>query len=116
MAPKFPHYKQKDIKDCGPTCLKIIAKYYRKSISIQKLRELSETTRIGSNLLAISRAAEKIGFRSVGVKITLEDLKEAPLPCILHWNKNHYVVLYKIQKNKFYISDPTLRTCPEVNP
>lgn len=119
----FPHYRQSDSKDCGPTCLKIISKYYEKSIHIQELRKLSETTRVGSSLLGISDAAEKIGFRSLGVKLSLEDLKEAPLPCILHWNKNHYVVLYKIKKRKhtitslfslrsqlpdlcFYISDP----------
>jgi len=94
----FPHYQQADAKDCGPTCIKIIAKHYGKTFSIQKLRELSETTREGSNLLSISEAAEQLGFRSLGVKISLENLKEAPLPCILHWNKNHYVVLYKIKK------------------
>ncbi|WP_299212461.1 peptidase domain-containing ABC transporter [uncultured Dokdonia sp.] len=103
---QFPFYKQADFKDCGPTCLKIIAKHYDKVIPIQKLRTLSETTRAGSHLIGISEAAEKIGFRTLGVKITLEDLRDAPLPCILHWNKNHYVVLYKIKKNTFYISDP----------
>lgn len=109
----FPHYKQADHKDCGPTCLKIIARYYKKSIPTQKLRDLSETTREGSSLLGISEAAEKIGFRSLGVKISLKDLLEAPLPCILHWNHNHYVVLYKVERRKsgdgrrvFYISDP----------
>jgi ATP-binding cassette subfamily B protein len=82
----FPHYQQADAKDCGPTCIKIIAKHYGKTFSIQKLRELAETTREGSNLLSISEAAEQLGFRSLGVKISLENLKEAPLPCILHWN------------------------------
>lgn len=103
---KFTHYKQADFKDCGPTCLKIIAKHYGKTIHIQDLRDISETTREGSNLLFLSDAAEKLGFRSLGVKLNLERLQEAPLPCILHWNKNHYVVLYKIKKNTFYISDP----------
>lgn len=103
---QFPFYKQADFKDCGPTCLKIIAKHYDKVIPIQKLRTLSETTRAGSHLIGISEAAERIGFRTLGVKITLEDLRDAPLPCILHWNKNHYVVLYKIKKNTFYIADP----------
>ena len=103
---KFTHYKQADIKDCGPTCLKIIAKHYGKTINIQDLRDISETTREGSNLLFLSDAAEKIGFRTLGVKLNLERLQEAPLPCILHWNKNHYVVLYKIRKNKYYVSDP----------
>lgn len=93
----FPHYKQRDHKDCGPTCLKIIAKHYKKTINLQQLRDLSETTRTGSSLLGLSEAAEQLGFRSLGVKVDLEKLLEAPLPCILHWNKNHYVVLYNIK-------------------
>lgn len=103
---KFPSYKQTETKDCGPTCLKIIAKHYNKNLSINELRKISETTREGSNLLNLSDASETIGFRSIGVKLTLQELKEAPLPCILHWNKDHYVVLYKIKKDVFYISDP----------
>jgi len=97
---KNPHYKQLDKKDCGPTCLKIVAKHFGKTIAIQELRKLTETTRAGSSLLGLSDAAEKLGFRSLGVKISLEKLLEAPLPCILHWNKNHYVVLYKITNSK----------------
>lgn len=105
---KFPYYIQTESKDCGPTCLKIIAKHNGKVLNTQMLRELSETTREGSNLLTLSDAAESIGFRSLGIKISLEKLEEAPLPCILHWNKNHYVVLYKIKKGKYYISDPAI--------
>ncbi|MFC4815731.1 MULTISPECIES: peptidase domain-containing ABC transporter [unclassified Flavobacterium] len=103
---KFPTYRQADSKDCGPTCLKIVSKYYGKTLNIQQLRELSETTREGSNLLFLSDAAEKIGFRTLGVKLNVESLEDAPLPCILHWNKEHYVVLYEIKKGKYYISDP----------
>jgi ATP-binding cassette subfamily B protein len=103
---QFPHYLQNDSKDCGPTCLKIIAKHYGKTINRQELRNLSETTREGSNFFTLSEAAEKIGYRSLGVKLNFEKLKEAPLPCILHWNGNHYVVLYKIKKDKILISDP----------
>jgi ATP-binding cassette subfamily B protein len=106
MGGEFPHYKQPDSKDCGPTCLKIVAKHYEKSISLQYIRTISETLRSGSSLLGLSNAAEKLGYRSLGVKISIKDLKEAPLPCILHWNNNHYVVLYKIKKSTFYISDP----------
>lgn len=102
----FPFYKQPDSKDCGPTCLKTIAKYHGKTLNIQILRSLSETTREGSNLLTLSDAAEKIGFRTLGVKLSINKLEEVPLPCILHWNNNHYVVLYKIKKNKFNIADP----------
>ncbi|MET0759859.1 MAG: peptidase domain-containing ABC transporter [Flavobacterium sp.] len=102
----FPFYKQLDRKDCGPTCLKIIAKHYGKTINIQELRDFSETTREGSNLLFLSDAAEKTGFRTLGVKLNLKRVDEAPLPCVLHWNKEHYVVLYKIKKGKYFISDP----------
>jgi ATP-binding cassette subfamily B protein len=100
MRKNFPFYKQPDSKDCGPTCLKIIAKHYGKTLNIQTLRNLSETTREGSNLLNISDAAESIGFKTLGVKLSVEKLHEAPLPCILHWNKNHYVVLYKVGSGK----------------
>lgn len=103
---KFPHYTQTEAKDCGPTCIKIITKFYGKTINTQQLRALSETTRRGSSLLGLSEAAESIGFRTLGVQLSFNKLLEAPLPCILHWNKNHYVVLYKIKKGTLYISDP----------
>ena len=103
---KFPIYKQTEAKDCGPTCIKIIAKHYGKTINTQQLRQLSETTREGSSLLGLSEAAESIGFHSLGVKLSFSKLKDAPLPCIVHWNKNHYVVVYRIKKDKIYISDP----------
>ena len=103
MLKTFPNYKQADSKDCGATCLKIITKHYGTIINIQKLRTLSETTREGSNLLTLSDAAEKIGFRTLGVKLNLEKLQEAPLPCVLHWNNNHYVVLYKVRSRKIEV-------------
>jgi len=102
----FPTYKQTEAKDCGPTCIKIIAKHFGKTINTQQLRTLSETTREGSSLLGLSEAVESVGFRSLGVKLSYNKLLEAPLPCIVHWNKNHYVVVYKIKKDTVYISDP----------
>jgi ATP-binding cassette, subfamily B, bacterial len=102
----FPNYIQADFKDCGPTCIKIIAKSYGKMLNIQELRILSETTREGSNLLNLSDSSEKIGFRTLGIRTSLEKLKEVPLPCVLHWNKEHYIVLYDIKKEKYYVSDP----------
>ena len=103
----FPHYLQLDKMDCGPTCLRMIAKHYGRSYTLQTLRECSFITREGVSMLGISDAAETIGFRTTGVKISLEQLKkEALLPCILHWNQNHFVVLYKVKNNKFHISDP----------
>ena len=104
--PNFPFYKQADSKDCGATCLKIIAKHYGKTLNIQTLRKLSETTREGTNLLTLSEASENIGFRSLGIKLNVTKLEEAPLPLILHWNKEHFVVLYKIKKGIYFISDP----------
>jgi ATP-binding cassette subfamily B protein len=105
---KFPNFKQTESKDCGPTCIKIVAKHYGKTIKIQELRDYSETTREGSNLLMLSDAAEKIGFRTIGVKRSMLQFDEVPLPCILHWNSGHFVVLYRIKKNNYYISDPAI--------
>ena len=101
MLNSFPHYRQLDAMDCGPTCLRMIAKYYGRNYTLQTLREKSFITREGVSMLGISEAAESIGFRTTGVKITLEQLKkEVPLPCILHWNQNHFVVLYDIKKRR----------------
>jgi len=105
----FPFYLQPDTKDCGPTCLRIIAKYYGKTIPLQQVRNLSETTREGSSLLGLSNAAENLGFRSLGVQIDYNTLvEEVPFPCIIHWNKQHFVVVYKIDKlGQVHISDPS---------
>lgn len=106
MRNRFPFYKQAESKDCGPTCIKIIARHYGKQINTQQIRSLSETTREGSSLLGLSEAIEKMGFRSLGVKLTYESLAEATLPCIAHWNTDHYVVVYRIKKDVVYVSDP----------
>lgn len=107
----FPHYLQLDAMDCGPTCLRMIAKYYGKAYSLQTLRAHSFITREGVSMLGISDAAESIGFRTMGVRITLEQLREEmPLPCILHWKQNHFVVCHDIKKKKdgyhYHIADP----------
>lgn len=107
----FPHYFQHDAMDCGPACLKIVAAYYGKSYSLKALRDKCHVTREGVSLLGISDAAESIGFRTSGVKITWEQLRaEACLPCILHWNQDHFVVVYDIQeksnKCQVLVSDP----------
>lgn len=84
----------------------MIARYFGKTINTQQLRVISETTREGSSLLGLAEATETIGLRSLGVKLSYQELTEAPLPYIVHWNKNHYVVLYKIKKDRVYIADP----------
>ena len=84
----FPHYQQHDQMDCGPTCLRMIAAFYGKHYSLERLREKSFITRLGVSMLGISEAAEKIGFRTMGVQISFQQLLEdAPLPCIVHWNQ-----------------------------
>lgn len=103
----FPHEYQMDTKDCGPASLKIIAKYYGKYYSLQYLRDLCGITREGVSLLDISYAADKIGLRTVSIKITIADLvNRVVLPAIIHWDNNHFVVIYKATKSKVYISDP----------
>ena len=104
----FPHYTQLDAMDCGPTCLRMVAKYYGKTYSLQTLRQRSFITREGVSLLGTSDAAESIGFRTMGVKISFKQLvKEVPLPCIAHWKQNHFVVIYRIDKKQnLYIADP----------
>ena len=97
----FPHFPQMEAMDCGPASLKMIAKYYGKSYTMQTLRERCFITREGVSMQGISDAAERIGFRTLGVRLTFEQLaNETLLPCILHWNQNHFVVCYKIKRKK----------------
>lgn len=115
---KFTHYRQLDAMDCGPTCLRMVARYYGRNLSAQKLREAAEIGKDGVNLLGIAQAAEKVGFRTMAVKVNLEKLrKDAPLPCIVHWGQNHFMVVYKITPGsafrnskasggKVYVADP----------
>lgn len=85
--------------DCGPTCIRMVAKYYGRTYSLQNLRERSHINREGVSLLGLSEAAESIGFHSLGAKLSFETLAEdMPLPCIVHWKQNHFVVVYKITR------------------
>lgn len=101
MAKEFPYYQQLDHMDCGPTCLRMVAKYHGKHFTAQTLREKSQISREGVSMLGIAEAAESIGFKTVGIRATLDMLvHEVPLPCILHWGQNHFVVLYKVTKSR----------------
>lgn len=114
MMKKFPSYIQLDAMDCGPTCLRMIARYYGKHYSLQTLRQYSFITREGVSMLGISDAAERIGFRTSGIMISFEQLvTDALLPCIVHWRQNHFVVCYDIKKDKnnghrIFVADPAL--------
>jgi len=93
----FSFYNQHDAMDCGPTCLRMVAAHYGRVFSLEGLREKSLITREGVSMLGISEAAEHIGLRSTGVKVSFDDLCDAPLPCIVHWNQQHFVVVYDIK-------------------
>lgn len=102
----IPYYPQHDAMDCGPTCLRMVAAFYGKRYSLEGLREKSFITREGVSMLGISEAAEKIGFRSICVQVGYEKLQEAPLPCIIHWNQQHFVVVYKLNDKHVWVADP----------
>ena len=102
----FPFFQQRNQMDCGPTCLYMVSKYYGCTYNLERLRELTEIGKEGVNILGISNAAENIGYRTQAVQLNVAELKEAKLPCILHWGQNHFVVLYKIKRQQYFIADP----------
>jgi ATP-binding cassette, subfamily B, bacterial len=110
MIRAFPFYKQLDVFDCGPTCLQMVARFYGKKYSMAYLRDECFITKEGVSLLGISQAAEKIGLKTLMVKVSLEGLKnDCPLPAILHWNQDHFVVLYKIKRANRFSRQPAYR-------
>ena len=111
MKKKFPHFRQLDAMDCGPTCLRMIASHFGKNFSLQSLRDKSHITREGVSMLGIADAAESIGLRTMGVRISYEQLQnDATLPAICHWGQNHFVVVHKIEVKKktttVHVADP----------
>ena len=104
---RFPHFKQLDSRDCGPTCLRMIAKYYGKTFSREFLRDKSSITKTGVTMAGIAEAAEAIEMRTLGMRISLESLvTQAPTPFIVPWRQKHFVVVYKTSKTKIYVADP----------
>lgn len=104
---RFHFVKQLDAMQCGVACLAMICKYYKKAYSIETLSKICGVSTEGVSLLAIKTAAEKLGFYSIFGKTSIEQLANISQPCILHWNQNHFIVLYKVKKQKkFYIADP----------
>lgn len=97
--------------DCGPACLKMITEFYGKHYALDHLRQRCFISREGVSLMGISKTAEEIGLKTFGGKFTIEQLVEkAPLPCIVHWKQEHFVVVYRIKKNNrrtvVYVADP----------
>ncbi|MCB0565430.1 MAG: peptidase domain-containing ABC transporter [Phaeodactylibacter sp.] len=113
MLDRFPHYYQLDSMDCGPACLRMVARHYGKSYSLQYLREHSYIDREGVSLKGIIEAAEHIGMRTLPVKLPFDGKSQgqsffvdAPLPSIVHWRQQHFVVVYKISRRYVWIADP----------
>lgn len=104
---RFPNYRQYSYNDCGPASLKIIAKYYGREYSIDYLREQVGVSREGATMLALSKGADTIGFKTLAIETFLEKFVEMPLPCIVYWHPNHYIVVYNISKKYIYASDPS---------
>jgi ATP-binding cassette subfamily B protein len=104
---QFPFYRQHDASDCGPACLRMVARYHGKSVPLQILRARCGVTRQGVSLLGISAAAESIGFRTLAARLPYDALTHgAPLPCIAHWKQNHFVVVRKVTKRHVHVADP----------
>ena len=108
----FAIKRQRDAMDCGPSCLAMIAKHYGQQADKEQLRKICSLGKDGVSLLGISKAAEEIGFKTIGGRLSFDTLtSEVPLPCIIHWNQNHFVVVYKIKKRRgnryeVYVADP----------
>jgi len=106
---RFPSFRQLDAKDCGPACLQIISKHYGKYLTLDFLRERCGINKEGTSIHGLCRAAESIGLQTLPVETSYRQLyEEIPLPCIVHWRKKHFIVVYKIKKDKVWVSDPEI--------
>ncbi|MFT6331059.1 MAG: ATP-binding cassette subfamily B protein [Bermanella sp.] len=107
MLNNFPMIRQLDVMDCAPTCVKMLCQFYGKQISLHKLRESCSKGQQGVSLYGIHKACEELGFKTLPAKLNVDTfVKQARLPCIVHWKGDHFVVVYKIKRNVIYIADP----------
>ena len=102
----FPIHFQHDSMQCGIACLQMVCEYYGRKYTLEQLAEKCYATTEGVSLLGISQAAESMGLHTVCGKLTVEQLLPEVLPCILHWNQNHFVVLYRVKRRRYYLADP----------
>lgn len=104
---RFPNFPQLDSRDCGPTCLQIICKYFGKYISIEKIRKLMNTGKDGSSIYDFIEAASALEINCLPYSISYWKFRhEVQLPCVVLWNRNHFIVVYKITKKYIFVSDP----------
>lgn len=103
----FPYFQQLEALDCGAACLRMVAKHHGRYYSLEYLREQTRISREGVTLAGISDGAEAIGLKTLALPVTLEQLRdEIPLPCVIPWGEDHFVVLYEVKGDKFLIADP----------
>jgi len=104
---RFPVCYQLDTLDCGPSCLQMIAKYHGRALPKHLVARLCEQDRQGASLASLARGAEKLGLRTLAVKVSFDELRDkAPLPCVAYWPQGHFVVVYKVRRDRVYIADP----------
>lgn len=102
----FPYIRQHDNMQCGAACIGMICRHYGSKISLSDISSICSATNEGVSLLGMANSAKTIGFDALPCKVKIGSLLNYDSPCIIHWNHNHFVVLYKIKKNTFYIADP----------
>jgi ATP-binding cassette, subfamily B, bacterial len=102
-----PAYLQHDSSDCGPTCLRTIAKYHGRTLTLGRLRELANVGRFGASILGLSEAAEAVGFRTLAARLPWTTLARASLPCVVHWKQLHFVVVYAVDRRGVLVADPS---------
>lgn len=107
LFPSFPIAYQHDGMQCGVACLKMVCEYFGRKYSLEALSHVCFATTEGVSMLGISESAKELGLKTSCVRATIDSLAQADMPCILHWNQNHFVVLYKVKRGrKFYVADP----------
>ena len=107
MLRGFTFYPQSEAMNCGPACLRMIARHHGKFYTENYLREITNTGIIGSTLYDLSQASEQIGLKTLALEVGLKDLEElVPLPCIVPYGFQHFAVLYRIHKGRFWLADP----------
>ena len=110
---KLRYTRQFDQMDCGPACIRMVASAFGKEYPLSYLRTLAHLTREGVSVAGIRDALREIGMESGTFELTLEQLRtRCPLPAILHWEQNHFVVLYDVKRSrwrgrwKYYVANP----------
>ncbi len=108
VAHRYPFFAQQSASDCGAACLVMVSQYWGKKFSINRIRDIANVDRNGASLRGLITAAESIGFSTRPIKVTLDQLVKQPLPAIIHWEGNHYIVIYEITRTGIVVADPAI--------